>query len=296
MENKTRVIVNIYYKTNSNNTDLFQFDRIVSLNDYYKILAFIKGCPLVKTAFLKYCPLTKTYSTRPLATNGIISVTCSNEEDKLAILQGLENCIENSFLDEITRTDTYKVYINIFYADSPADDSRILKYSNDALTENTYHELLSFLENSPNILNIINPIEDGKTKYICFMCSNRNEAQNVLLKIENLCENPEDETDSIESDIYYITHNLDTDDLFLQMAEEAAELSQACLKFVRAHKGNNPTKDSEDVYLKGIIEEFTDVQVCADAIDITTDSDIYESKIHRWADRICKKNRGDEEK
>ena len=93
-------------------------------------------------------------------------------------------------------------------------------------------------------------------------------------------------------DINYVVDNLDSDDLFLQMAEEAAELSQACLKYVRAHKGNNPTKDSEDVYLKGIIEEFTDVQVCTEAIDITVDSDIHDNKIHRWADRIRKKNGG----
>ena len=113
----------------------------------------------------------------------------------------------------------------------------------------------------------------------------------ILLKVENLCEEPKEE-DSIVTDINYIADQLDSDDLFLQMAEEAAELSQACLKYVRAHKGNNPTKDSEDVYLKGIIEEFTDVQVCAEAIDITTDSDIHDSKIHRWADRIRKKNGG----
>lgn len=94
------------------------------------------------------------------------------------------------------------------------------------------------------------------------------------------------------ADINYVADHLDSDDLFLQMAEEAAELSKACLKYVRAHKGNNPTKDSEDVYLKGIIEEFTDVQVCAEAIDITADSDIHDSKIHRWADRIRKKNGG----
>lgn len=114
----------------------------------------------------------------------------------------------------------------------------------------------------------------------------------ILLQIENLCGEHEEETDSVEADINYVVDHLDSDDLFLQMAEESAELSQACLKYVRAHKGNNPTKDSEDVYLKGIIEEFTDVQVCAEAIDITADSDIHDSKIHRWADRIRKKNGG----
>lgn len=118
------------------------------------------------------------------------------------------------------------------------------------------------------------------------------DAYDILLQIKNLCEEPKEEIDSVEEDINYVVDNLDSDDLFLQMAEEAAELSRACLKYVRAHKGNNPTKDSEDIYLNGIIEEFTDVQVCAEAIDITADSDIHDSKIHRWADRIRKKNGG----
>lgn len=125
-------------------------------------------------------------------------------------------------------------------------------------------------------------------------CSFNTDTYDILLKTEGLCEEPEKEIDSVDADINYIADQLDSDDLFLQMAEEAAELSQACLKYVRAHKGNNPTKDSEDVYLKGIIEEFTDVQVCAEAIDITADSDIHDSKIHRWADRIRKKNGGSE--
>lgn len=200
--------------------------------------------------------------------------------------------INNVIQDFLEKVMFYKVHINIFYADSPAEDSRILKYSNDALSANTYCKLLSFLENCPNILNIINPIEDGTTRYICFVCSNREKAIDILLQIEGLCDDSEEEIDSVDADINYVVDNLDSDDLFLQMAEEAAELSQACLKYVRAHKGNNPTKDSEDVYLKGIIEEFTDVQVCAEAIDITADSDIHDSKIHRWADRIRKKNGG----
>lgn len=177
----------------------------------------------------------------------LITIVCSNDENAMTILHGLEGCVKWSFFDELTRkkanavdTEAIKIALNSVYGKG-------------AFNTDTY---------------------------------------DILLQIENLCEEPEKEIDSVEADINYIADNLESDDLFLQMAEEAAELSQACLKYVRAHKGNNPTKDSEDVYLKGIIEEFTDVQVCAEAIDITADSDIRDSKIHRWADRIRKKNGG----
>lgn len=307
MRTKVRVLANIFVEDHLDES-LFQFNRVVPIYYYHAIRAFVKNCPLIKNA-----------TEEDFQTVIVITILCSNDENAMTILHGLEGCAKNSFFDELTRkkanavdtesikialnsvygkdvfntdTDTYKLYVNIFYADSPADESRILNYSNDSLTENTYHELLSFLEKCPNILYIINPIEDGKTKYICFVCSNIEKAIDILLQIEDLCEKPDEEIDSVESDIYYIAHNLDIDDLFLQMSEEASELSQTCLKYVRAHKGNNPTKESEDFYLKGIIEEFTDVQVCAEVIDITDDNDIHDSKIHRWADRIRKKNGG----
>lgn len=267
--------------------ELDEVDRMVSLDDWRKMDLNIDA-ELTEYDYNKLITLVKdlgaTYECLKVGNVRPFVITAYSFEEA----ERINNVIQD-FLEKVM---FYKVHINIFYADSPAEDSRILKYSNDALSANTYCKLLSFLENCPNILNIINPIEDGTTRYICFVCSNREKAIDILLQIEDLCEKPDEEIDSIESDIYYITHNLDIDDLFLQMAEEAAELSQACLKYVRAHKGNNPTKDSEDVYLKGIIEEFTDVQVCAEAIDITADSDIHDSKIHRWADRIRKKNGG----
>lgn len=181
-----------------------------------------------------------------------------------------------------------RVLANIFVKDR-LDES--LFQFNRAIPVYRYNVIRAFIKNCPLIKNATE--EDFQTvKIITIVCSNDENAIAILLQIEDLCEKPDEEIDSIESDINYIVDHLDSYDLFLQMAEEAAELSQACLKYVRAHKGNNPTKDSEDVYLKGIIEEFTDVQVCADAIDITDDSDIHDSKIHRWADRIRKKNGG----
>lgn len=281
MENLIKVEIKLIYQPSEDEDDRVDLDIDAELSE----TIFQKLTTLVKNIGGTYECLKVGY-VRPFV------ITTHDLGETYRMYNAIQDFLKKAPSYTDTDMGTYKLYVNIFYADSPADESRILNYSNDSLAENTYHELLSFLENCPNILNIINPIEDGKTKYICFVCSNREKAIDILLQIEDLCEKPDEEIDSIESDIYYITHNLDIDDLFLQMAEEAAELSQACLKYVRAHKGNNPTKDSEDVYLKGIIEEFTDVQVCAESIDITADSDIHDSKIHRWVDRIRKKNGG----
>ena len=293
MENLIKAEITLICCDPSEEDEVDGFDRLVTLDDYRKFNLDI-NVKLTEDNYNKLVFLVRdlgaAYECLKVGPVRPFVITAYTYEEAERINDAIQEFLEK--VPSYTDMDTYKLYVNIFYAESPADESRILKYSNDTLAENTYHELLSFLENCPNILNIINPIEDGKTKYICFVCSNRKKAIDILLQIEGLCDAPEEEIDSIESDIYYITHNLDSDDLFLQMAEEAAELSQACLKYVRAHKGNNPTKDSEDVYLKGIIEEFTDVQVCAEAIDITADSDIHDSKIHRWADRIRKKNGG----
>ena len=235
MRTKVRVLAYIYVEDRLDDRP-FQFSRTIPVYRYNMIIAFVKNCPLIKKS-----------TEEDFQTIIVITIVCSNDENALAILHGLESCVKNSFFDELTRkkansvdTEAIKIALNSVYG-------------NDAFNTDTY---------------------------------------DILLHIKNLCEEPEEETDSVEADINYVVDHLDSDDLFLQMAEEAAELSQACLKYVRAHKGNNPTKDSEDVYLKGIIEEFTDVQVCAEAIDITDDSDIHDSKIHRWADRIRKKNGG----
>lgn len=201
MEDKIRVLVNIFYKNLDNGNGISQFDKNVSVDDYYKIVAFLKDCPFIESPV----------KGEDLQNFKMVTVMCSKRTEALTVLQGLNGCI--------------RTHVNFI----------------------------------PMLLNE----KDSTPK-----------------------------NNSVSSEIEYIAKNLDDSDLFLQMAEEAAELSQACLKYVRAHKGNNPTKDSEDIYLKGIIEEFTDVQVCAEAIDITADSDIHDSKIHRWADRIRKKNGG----
>lgn len=203
MENKIRVLVNICYKKClDNDTGISQFDKNVSVDDYYKIAAFLKDCPFVESPI----------KGEDFQNFKMITVECSKRMEALAILHGLNGCI---------RTHA------------------------------------NFISMSPN--------EENNTP----------------------------KNNSISSEIDYIAKNLDDTDLFLQLAEEAAELSQACLKYVRSYRGNNPTKDSEDVYLKNILEELTDVRVSADALNIEEDIDIYINKIHRWADRIRSKNAGE---
>lgn len=203
MENKIRVLVNICYKKClDNDTGISQFDKNVSVDDYYKIAAFLKDCPFVESPI----------KGEDLQNFKMITVECSKKMEALAILHGLNGCI--------------KTHVN-------------------------------FIQELPNK-------EDSTPK-----------------------------NNSISSEIDYITKNLDDSDLFLQLAEEAAELSQACLKYVRAYRGNNPTKDSADVYLKNILEELTDVRVSADALNIEEDIDTYINKIHRWANRIRSKNAGE---
>ena len=133
MENKKQVVVNVFYKTCvnfSNGDGLCQFSKTVSLDGYNKIVAFLKDCPLTKA------PIEQNI----FYTFAMFTVTCSNEEDALTILHGLEGCIKTE-------------------------------------------------------------VEEDSTP----------------------------KNNSISSEIEYIAHNLDDSDLFLQLAEEAAELSQACL-------------------------------------------------------------------
>ena len=51
------------------------------------------------------------------------------------------------------------------------------------------------------------------------------------------------------------------------LAEECAELSQACLKLSRVLRGENPTPVSQDKAQAGVMEEWADVLVCSEYLD-----------------------------
>ena len=87
-----------------------------------------------------------------------------------------------------------------------------------------------------------------------------------------------------------------------QLAEEAAELSQAALKLRRAITGVNPTPVTiYDASCK-LGEEIADVYACLDALSVANDpksiKDIKSMaaiKMARWADRLSEKSNGSEE-
>lgn len=80
-----------------------------------------------------------------------------------------------------------------------------------------------------------------------------------------------------------------------QLAEEAAELSFAALKYRRALSCKNPTPLTEEEALELLKEEVSDVIQCIDVIGIlddeTTTGEILtmqDAKYDRWIDRIEK--------
>lgn len=90
----------------------------------------------------------------------------------------------------------------------------------------------------------------------------------------------------------YVLAHTDRRALLEQLAEEAAEaaeLSQAALKLIRAEKlSDNPTPANVSIASEQLIEELADVLVVADAIGVPILESCDNSKWHRWAARIKK--------
>ena len=204
-----------------------------------------------------------------------------------------------------------QVVVNVFYKTCVnfSNGDGLYQFSKTVSLDG-YNKIVAFLKDCDLVTSPFNIEGFDNLKFIHITCSTETDALTIkkglngivkkssepVSKVDDTLVNEENSTpkdNSISSEIDYIAKNLDDTDLFLQLAEEAAELSQACLKYVRAYRGNNPTKDSAEVYLKNIIEELTDVRVSADALNIEEDIDTYINKIHRWADRIRSKNAGE---
>ncbi len=88
-----------------------------------------------------------------------------------------------------------------------------------------------------------------------------------------------------------VPSELPFDDLLLQLSEEASELAQACAKFVRKRRDNNPTPVTEAECVTALIEELADVAVASEVvIDVMGISDsitpLKEFKLKRWRDRL----------
>jgi hypothetical protein len=70
------------------------------------------------------------------------------------------------------------------------------------------------------------------------------------------------------------------------LAEECSELAQACLKYARILRGENPTPKTQAEVLNNIIEEYTDVRLVASDLGIIYDNNIVRHKLLRFEGRI----------
>lgn len=87
-----------------------------------------------------------------------------------------------------------------------------------------------------------------------------------------------------------IREKMNLPDIYEQLAEEAAELSQAANKMARVLRGTNPTPVKKDEAEYDLIEEYTDVILVArDILSIDPDWLTENFKLQRWARRLRKK-------
>ncbi len=83
-----------------------------------------------------------------------------------------------------------------------------------------------------------------------------------------------------------IREELDERDILEQLAEEAAELSQAALKLIRARGlSHSKTPTPEVLAADAVIEEATDVMMCLAVLDIVPDAE-GSPKWQRWVNRL----------
>lgn len=87
----------------------------------------------------------------------------------------------------------------------------------------------------------------------------------------------------------YIASKLDRRTILEGLAEEAAELSQAALKTIRAEKLNaNTTPTSAFAARNNLIEEVRDVIALVELLDLDINTDGEYWKWDRWASRLGK--------
>lgn len=292
MENKITVPVYIYYGDDQSKHSSYLYNSFrARRSDCDRIYNSLVDGPYVCA-----CRSSKNYGDMI-----VFRLSCSNKDDALKVFERIEEFNEEE--------EKVRVFVNIYYKPYSNDGSCQVQFD-EKLPVDDFNKIVAFLKDSTLVENIVDVSDFITFKMIIITCFDEDDALIIkkglngfvkknnepVSKVDDTLVSTEDTTpknNSISSEIDYITKNLDGSDLVLQLAEEAAELSQACLKYVRACRGNNPTKDSEEVYLKNVLEELTDVRVSADVLNIEEDIDTYINKIHRWADRIRSKNAGE---
>lgn len=68
-------------------------------------------------------------------------------------------------------------------------------------------------------------------------------------------------------------------------AEECTEAAQAALKLARIIRGENPTPVTRDFAEANLIEEYTDIRICAKELDLHKDAVAAKAKQERFERR-----------
>lgn len=76
-------------------------------------------------------------------------------------------------------------------------------------------------------------------------------------------------------------------EIYMELAEEAAELSQAALKMCRVTSPTNPTPKTYEDALNDLIEEYTDVvNIAEKLLKLKANETLGNRKLERWVSRI----------
>ena len=82
-----------------------------------------------------------------------------------------------------------------------------------------------------------------------------------------------------------IVERIGTPAMYEQLAEECTELAKAALKMARLIRGENPTPKTAEEITANLVEEVTDVAICASELKLQFDPDLWERKINRFQHR-----------
>ena len=74
--------------------------------------------------------------------------------------------------------------------------------------------------------------------------------------------------------------------LWEQLAEECTELAKEALKYARIIRHDNPTPVTRDEVAQNVIEEYNDIQLVAQCLEIPNDVHQQEKKLTRWFGRV----------
>lgn len=82
----------------------------------------------------------------------------------------------------------------------------------------------------------------------------------------------------------YVQDHMSKPELYRQVAEDAADLAQACLKYVKALEG--PSMQDSYLEFQLVIDLYAGLMNTAEITDIPLDPEIKLAKAQSWADRL----------